>query len=209
MKFLALPLALAFLMPVTVHAAPEAAAPAIATVGKAAPEFTGTDTKGTVHKLSDFKGKTVVLEWNNPECPYVVKHYGSQNMQALQKAATADGVVWLTVNSSAAGKQGNMTGEAADKYVADQGAAPTAYILDAAGTIGKLYDAKTTPHMYIINPEGVLVYAGAIDSDDSFKPEAIAGSKNYVTAALQSLKDGKSVEMASTKPYGCGIKYSN
>lgn len=203
MKFLTLPLALALLMPVAVNAA------TVAEVGKPAPEFTATDTKGTEHKLSDFKGKTVVLEWNNPECPYVVKHYGAKNMQDLQKTATADGVVWLTVNSSAAGKQGNMTGEVADKYVADQGAAPTAYILDAAGTIGKLYDAKTTPHMYVINPEGVLVYAGAIDSDDSFKPETIKGSTNYVTAALQSIKDGKPVAQASTKPYGCGIKYPN
>lgn len=203
MKFLALPLALALLMPVAVNAA------TVAEVGKPAPEFTGIDTKGTEHKLTDLKGKTVVLEWNNPECPYVVKHYGAKNMQDLQKAATADGVVWLTVNSSAAGKQGNMSGEVADKYVADQGAAPTAYILDADGTIGKLYDAKTTPHMYVINPEGVLVYAGAIDSDDSFKPETIKGATNYVTAALQSVKDGKPVAQASTKPYGCGIKYPN
>lgn len=202
MKFLALPLALALLMPVAAHAAsPE--------IGKPAPDFTATDTKGTAHKLSDFKGKTVVLEWNNPECPYVKKHYDAKNMQELQKTATADGVVWLTVNSSAAGKQGNMDGATADKYVADQGAAPTAYILDPTGTIGHAYEAKTTPNMYVINPEGVLVYSGAIDSDDSFKPEAIKGSTNYVTAAIQSIKDGKPVAVAETKPYGCGIKYEN
>ncbi len=203
MKFLALPLALALLLPV---ALPAQAAPEI---GKPAPDFTATDSKGTAHKLSDFKGKTVVLEWNNPECPYVVKHYESGNMQKLQSAATADGVVWLTVNSSAPEKQGNMDGAAADKYVADQKAAPTAYILDPSGEIGKAYDAKTTPNMYVINGDGVLVYAGAIDSDDSFKQEAIAGATNYVSAALQSLKDSKPIEVASTKPYGCGVKYAN
>lgn len=201
-KFLALPLALALLVPVSAHAAaPE--------IGKPAPDFAGTDSKGVAHKLSDYKGKTVVLEWNNPECPYVKKHYESNNMQGLQKTATDEGVIWLTVNSSAEGKQGNMDGALADKYVADQKASPTAYILDPTGAIGHLYEAKTTPNMFVINPDGVLVYSGAIDSDDSFKPEAIKGSTNYVMAAVQSIKENKPVAVAETKPYGCGIKYSN
>lgn len=201
MKF-ALPLALALLLvPSLGHAAPE--------VGKPAPDFTGTDSKGVQHKLSDFKGKTVVLEWNNPECPYVVKHYGSKNMQALQKEATGDGVVWLTVNSSAKDKQGNMTGEQADKYVAEQGASPTAYILDPTGEIGKLYDAKTTPNMFVVDATGTLAYSGAIDDNDSVKPDVIEGSKNYVREAITALKAGKAVEVATTKPYGCGVKYAN
>jgi len=214
MKFLALPLALALLIPTAASAEmaamPQAAAtPAVAEVGKPAPDFTGTDTNGTKHTLSGLKGKTVVLEWTNPECPYVVKHYDSKNMQTLQKEATADGIVWLSVASSAEGKEGYMSGEEANKYMAEKEAAATARIIDASGEIGKLYGAQTTPHMYVINAEGVLVYAGAIDSDDSFKPETIAGATNYVREALKALKDGKAVEVSSTKPYGCGVKYAN
>lgn len=176
-------------------------------VGQPAPDFTGTDTNGQTHKLSDFKGKTVVLEWSNEGCPFVVKHYESGNMQKLQEKATADDVVWLTIVSSAEGKQGYMTPEEANAYIEEQGAKATARILDPSGEIGKLYDAKTTPHMFVIDPEGTLVYAGAIDSDSSPKQEAIAGATNYVEAALMSLKDGKPIQVASSKPYGCGVKY--
>lgn len=180
-----------------------------AVVGKAAPDFTGTDTNGKTVKLSDFKGKTVVLEWSNPECPYVMKHYGAGNMQALQAAAVKDGVIWLTVASSAPEKEGYMTGDEANAYMTEQKSAPTARILDGSGEIGKLYGAKTTPHMFVIDKAGTLVYAGAIDDNDSFSPETIKGAKNYITAALQNLKDGKPVETSSTKPYGCGVKYKN
>lgn len=184
--------------------APALAAPEI---GKPAPDFTGTDTKGVTHKLSDFKGKNVVLEWTNPGCPFVVKHYDSKNMQKLQEKYTAQDVVWLSINSSAIGKEGNMTPEESNQYITEKGAKATTRIIDADGTIGKLYDAKTTPHMFVIDKEGTLVYMGAIDSDSSFKPESIPGATNYVAAALDSLAAGKPVEVASTKPYGCGVKY--
>lgn len=201
---------MAIMTAMTVMMAPLASAHAEgAVVGQAAPDFTGTDTNGKTHKLSDFKGKTVVLEWTNPECPFVVKHYGSGNMQKLQAEATKDGVIWLSVVSSAEGKEGNMTGEQANAYMTEQKSTPTARILDASGEIGKLYGAKTTPHMFVIDAKGTLVYAGAIDDNDSFSPDTITGAKNYVAAALQNLKDGKPVETASTKPYGCGVKYKN
>jgi len=176
-------------------------------IGQPAPEFTATDSNGTSHKLSDFKGKLVVLEWNNPECPYVVKHYEPKNMQKLQETYTTKDVVWLTINSSASGKQGHVTGEQANAYVTEQGAKPTAYLLDADGTIGKLYGAKTTPHMFVINKDGTLAYQGAIDDNDSFKPEDTATAKNYVAAALDSLLAGTPVETAETKAYGCSVKY--
>ncbi len=167
MKLLALTLALTALMPFAAAHATEAAAPAAkAEVGKPAPDFTGTDTKGATHKLSDYKGKTVVLEWTNPGCPFVVKHYDSNNMQALQKAAVADGVIWLSVASSAADKEGYLNAADSEKYMTEKASAPTARLLDPTGAIGHLYDAKTTPHMYVINAEGTLVYAGAIDSND-------------------------------------------
>lgn len=187
-----------------VGAAPVQAAPKI---GEPAPAFTATDSNGKTHNLSDFKGKIVVLEWTNAECPYVVKHYDSKNMQGLQEKYTGQDVVWLTVNSSAEGKQGHVTAEAANALIAEQGAKQTAFILDADGTIGKAYDAKTTPHMFVIDKEGVLVYAGAIDDNDSAKAEDAATAKNYVAAALDALLAGKPVETAQTKPYGCSVKY--
>lgn len=191
---------MAFAVSAPAQAAPE--------VGKPAPEFSGTDSNGVTHKLSDFKGKNVVLEWTNPECPFVVKHYDdSKNMQTLQEKYTGQDVVWLTINSSAEGKQGHVSPAEANKYVGDRSAKATAYILDADGTIGKLYDAKTTPHMFVIDKEGTLVYAGAIDSDSGFKAEAIPGSTNYVAAALDSLTAKEPIKVASTKPYGCGVKY--
>lgn len=191
-------MAIAFIMP---------AAQAAPVIGETAPDFTAVDTNGKEHTLSDFKGKTVILEWSNHECPFVVKHYGSGNMQKLQKEATDDGAIWLTIVSSAKGKQGHTTAEQANNITAEAKAHATARLLDESGQVGKLYDAKTTPHMFVINKEGTLVYAGAIDSNPSFDPDTIDGATNYVHDALQSLKAGKEITVSSTKPYGCGVKY--
>ena len=176
-------------------------------VGESAPEFTAIDTKGNVHSLSDFKGKNVVLEWSNHECPFVVKHYEPGNMQKIQKMATDNGAVWITIVSSAEGKQGSVNAEQANKIMEEVGAHSTARILDPSGEIGKLYGAKTTPHMFVIDKEGKIAYAGAIDSDSSFKQSSIEGATNYVTAALESLDKGEEIKVASTKPYGCSVKY--
>jgi len=183
------------------------AAQASPEIGKPAPEFMANDTNGKHVMLSELKGKTVVLEWTNHECPFVRKHYGSGNMQALQKEATADGVIWVSIVSSAKGKEGNVTAEEANKITADQKAFPTHKILDEDGTIGKLYGAKTTPHMFVIDKDGVLVYAGAIDNTPSADPDDVKTVKNYVREALADLKAGKSVTTPSTNPYGCGVKY--
>ncbi len=177
-------------------------------VGAPAPDFRGTDTKGTVHSLSDFQGKWVVLEWHNEGCPYVKKHYGGQNMQKLQQEWTSRGVVWLTVLSSAEGQQGHMAAAQADAYFAAQKAAQTAILLDASGEIGRLYDAKTTPHMFVVNPEGVLVYNGAIDDKPTSDLADLAGATNFVSAALADGMAGKPVTTATSRPYGCGIKYA-
>ncbi len=176
-------------------------------VGEAAPEFTAVDTNGVEHSLSDFRGKNVVLEWSNHQCPFVVKHYEPGNMQKIQKEATENGAIWLTIVSSAEGKQGNVTPDEANNIIKEVGAHSTARFLDPSGKLGKLYDAKTTPHMFVIDKEGTLVYAGAIDSDSSFKSSSIEGATNYVTAALSSLNAGEPIKVASTKPYGCSIKY--
>lgn len=183
------------------------AAIAAPVVGEPAPVFTGTDTNGVEHTLTDFKGKTVVLEWTNHQCPYVLKHYESGNMQKLQSEAVADGVVWLSVASSAEGKQGNVTNEEANQIMSDVGSNATARIQDGSGEIGAMYDAKTTPHMFVINPDGVLVYEGAIDSDPSFKPEGIATANNYVKNAWMAVANGTEVEPTNTQPYGCSVKY--
>lgn len=187
-----------------------AAAPLVfadASVGKPAPEFSLTDTNGKSHALSSFKGKWVVLEWNNPDCPFVVKHYGSQNMQKLQKEATGKGVVWLTINSGATGKEGVYSPADINKKWAENGAASTAYLLDGDGKVGKLYGAKTTPHMFIINPKGEVVYAGAIDSIKSAKADDIPKATNYVRAALEEGMAGKPISTATSAPYGCSVKY--
>lgn len=176
-------------------------------IGKPAPAFMGVDSNGKAHKLSDFAGKTVVLEWSNHDCPYVKKHYNAGNMQATQTASTANGAVWLTIVSSAPGKQGAVTGAEANKLTADRKAAPTAVILDPAGTIGKAYEAKTTPHMYIIDGKGILRYQGAIDDKPSSAAESLNGAKNYVLAALGEMAAGKPVAVAATEPYGCSVKY--
>lgn len=180
-------------------------------LGQPAPDFEGVNAlTGEPVKLSDLKGKTVVLEWTNHECPYVKKHYGSGNMQKTQKNAHDDyGVYWVTINSSAEGKQGYLNAEDSKKLTEADKASPDARLVDADGSIGKAYDAQTTPHMFIINAEGNLAYKGAIDSDSSTRPEAIEGATNYVLAALKNLKDGKAVEQASTQPYGCSVKYKD
>lgn len=185
-----------------------ALASAEAVPGKPAPAFSVADAAGKTHALADYKGKWLVLEWFNKDCPYVRKHYGSNNMQGLQKKYTEQGVSWLTVISSAKGKQGYHEPAEALTVAADHKLASSApLLLDPAGVMGKAYGAKTTPHMYIINPEGVVVYAGAIDDNDSANPAVIPESKNYVAAALDEALAGKPVSKASSRPYGCSVKY--
>jgi hypothetical protein len=178
-----------------------------AEVGKPAPAFTLTDSKGQTHSLSDFRGKVVVLEWINHGCPFVVKHYASGNMQALQQQAADDGVVWLSVCSSAPGTQGHYSAADWNKVNAEKGSKAAAVLIDEDGKVGRAYDAKVTPHMYVINAEGVLVYNGAIDSIRSANQADIARSENYVTAALASVKAGRPVATATSQPYGCSVKY--
>jgi peroxiredoxin len=176
-------------------------------VGSAAPSFSASDTKGKTHSLSDFKGKYVVLEWFNPECPFVKKHYGSGNMQKLQKEYTDKGVVWLSIDSGAPGLEGSLTPEQGNKKLAEWKTHQTALLLDADGKVGRTYGAKNTPHMFIINPEGNLIYEGAIDSKASPNPDDIASSTNYVKAALDDSLAGKQVGTPTTRPYGCSVKY--
>jgi hypothetical protein len=183
------------------------AARATVEIGKPAPDFTLTDINGKAHKLSDYKGKTVVLEWVNAECPIVVKHYESGNMPATQKAAIADGVVWLSINSGHPGAQGDFEKAQVEAWAKATGAQSTAYFRDQDGKVGRLYGAKTTPHMYVITKDGTLVYNGAIDSIPSAKKEDVAKATNYVNAALAAVKAGKPIAEAATKPYGCSVKY--
>lgn len=181
---------------------------AAAVVGEDAPAFTLTDIKGVTHNLSDFKGKTVVLEWVNPECPFVVKHYEKTgNIPALQKAATADGVVWLSINSAAAGKQGDYDVARYEAWRDKTGGAPTAYLRDGDGTVGKAYGAKTTPHMFVITPEGKVAYAGAIDSIRSANGDDVAKADNYVKSALKAVKENVPANPSTSQPYGCSVKY--
>ena len=191
--------------------ASEATAEALpdAKVGQPAPAFKLVDSKGKTHSLADFAGKTVVLEWTNHQCPFVKKHYGSGNMQSQQRAATAKNVVWLTVNSGAPGKQGHVDGADAEEIRGEARAAQTAYLLDPEGIAGRAYGAKTTPHMYVIDPKGVLRYAGAIDSIQSADTDDIAKATQYVPQALAELAAGKPVSVATTRPYGCSVKYAN
>jgi peroxiredoxin len=176
-------------------------------VGSAAPDFSLTDAKGKTHALSDFKGKYVVLEWFNPECPFVRKHYGSGNMQNLQQEYTGKGVVWLSIDSSAPGAEGNLTGEQAEKITTAWKTHQTAFLLDPEGKAGRAYGAKNTPHMFVISPEGKIVYEGAIDSKRSPNPADIPNSTNYVKVALDESMSGKPVTTANTQPYGCSVKY--
>jgi peroxiredoxin len=176
-------------------------------VGKPAPDFNAVDSNGKTVKLADLRGKTVVLEWTNDGCPYVKKHYSSGNMQSLQKEETAKGIVWLTVISSAPGSQGHVSGDEANALTKSRDAAPTAVLLDPEGAVGHLYDARTTPHMFIVNGEGVLVYMGGIDDKATSDPADVKGARNYVRAALDNLAAGTPVENAVTRPYGCSVKY--
>ena len=181
---------------------------ATAEVGQAAPDFTLTAIDGSKHALSDFKGKTVVLEWVNPDCPFVQKHYDqSGNIPKLQKSATADGIVWLSINSAAPGKEGDYDVAAAKAWQTKIHSAASAYFRDQDGKVGKLYDARTTPHIFVINPQGQLVYAGGIDSIRSTRVEDIAKATPYVTDALTDVKAGKPVRKATSQPYGCAVKY--
>jgi peroxiredoxin len=176
-------------------------------VGSAAPDFSLTDSKGKTQTVSQYKGKYVVLEWFNPECPFVKKHYGSGNMQKLQEEFTAKGVVWLSVDSSAPGLEGNLTADQANAKIAEWKTKQTALLLDPEGKAGRTYGAKNTPHMFVINPEGKIIYEGAIDSKPSSNAADIASSTNYVKVALDESLGGKPVSNANTKPYGCSVKY--
>lgn len=176
-------------------------------VNQAAPDFTLTSSSGEQVMLSSFKGKYVILEWTNHDCPFVKKHYGAGNMQSLQKAYTEQDVIWLSIISSAPGKQGHVDATTANMLTNSRGAAPTQVLFDGDGKVGKLYGAKTTPHMYIIKPDGELAYMGAIDSIKSANPADIARATNYVSQAMTELQSGKEVSRPFTKPYGCSVKY--
>lgn len=178
-------------------------------VGEAAPGFTATASNGKTFRLSDYRGKYVVLEWHNNECPYVGKHYNSGNMQRLQKQWTSRGAVWFTILSSAPGKQGYVTASEENKYLAKMQAAPTAALLDPTGEIGHLYDAKTSPQMVVINPQGVVIYSGAIDDKATTDLQDVPNATNYVSLALEEAMAGKQVQTAATRPYGCSVKYAD
>jgi len=192
---------LLLLMPATAMAAAE--------VGKPAPAFKAKAVDGAEVSSEALKGKIVVLEWNNPGCPFVKKHYDGNNMQKLQGYAHNKGVIWLTVNSSAAGKQGNMTTEQAKELIASKKISSAHYILDADGTIGNLYGAKSTPHMFVIDKKGDIAYMGAIDDHADTDQASIKDSKNYVKLAIDNLLGGKPIETASTQAYGCSVKYAD
>jgi len=179
------------------------------TVGSAAPDFSLTDARGKTHSLSQYKGKYVVLEWFNPECPFVKKHYGSGNMQKLQQEYTGKGVVWLTIDSNAPGTEGNLTAEQAEKIVTAWKTHQTALLLDPEGKAGRAYGAKNTPNMVIINPDEKIAYEGAIDSKATPNPADIPNSTNYVKAALDESLAGKPVSNPTTRPYGCSVKYKS
>ena len=183
------------------------AAQNVATVGQPAPAFTAVDTSGRTVSLADFKGRHVVLEWVNPGCPYVQKHYGSVNMQGTQKEAAAKGVVWLAVNSTATDHGDYKAPPALAKWMQAQQAAATATLMDSEGKVGRAYGARTTPHMYIVDPKGTLVYAGAIDNKPTANPADVTGATNHVKAALAETLAGKAVTQATTRPYGCSVKY--
>ena len=176
-------------------------------IGRPAPEFSLPDSNGQTRSLSDYKGKFVVLEWVNFGCPFVIKHYGSNNMQQLQKEMVDKGVVWLSINSSAEGKQGFYSPQEVNALLTEKNANPTAYLIDTPGTVGKLYGAATTPHIFIIDPAGILVYQGAIDDKPTFDPQDIPGARNYVREAMGEAMAGKPIAVAATKSYGCSVKY--
>lgn len=178
-------------------------------VRETAPDFTATDSNGKVHHLADYSGKYVVLEWTNRGCPYTQKHYNSGNMQRLQREWTQKGVVWLTVISSAPGTQGYVTAGDENEYVKQMKASPTAVLLDPKGDLGHLYDAKTTPQMFVISPQGILLYDGAIDDRPTTDTADIQGAKNYLSQALEETMAGRQVSVPTTRPYGCSVKYAH
>jgi hypothetical protein len=179
------------------------------TPGNPAPDFKGTDSNGVNHTLSQYRGKYVVLEWANKGCPYDQKHYLSGNMESLQREWTAKGVVWLSVISSAPGEQGSVTPTEENQYLKTMKAAPTAALLDPEGTIGRMYRAKTTPHIFVIDPQGKLIYQGAIDDKPTTDQSDIKTARNYLNEALGAAMAGKPVPVASTRPYGCSVKYKD
>lgn len=178
-----------------------------ATVGETAPEFTLVDSNGNEHSLSDFRGQFVVLEWLNHDCPFVRKFYNVGKMQELQEYYTGKGVVWLSIISSREGEQGHMTPAQINQANADKNVFATAVLIDEPGTVGRMYDARTTPHMFVINPDGVLLYDGAIDNKPTANPADIEGAENYVVAALNAAMNGEPVAVSTTRPYGCSVKY--
>ncbi len=194
---------------VAVAGATVAAPAAEPEIGAAATNFRAYDMNGEVVELRDFRGKMVVLEWNNPGCPFVQKHYNSGNMQRTQRAATQQGAVWLTINSGAPGLQGHMNGEQAQAFVEGANAAPTHYLLDPNGVIGRGYDARTTPQMVIIDGEGRVRYNGAIDDKPTSNVADIEGARNHVVEALSEMREGRPVSIAETRPYGCSVKYAS
>ena len=177
--------------------------------GAIAQDFKLTDVNGQTVQLSQFRGKTVILEWHNPGCPFVSKHYGSGNMQATQKAAREQGAIWLTINSGAEGKQGHMTGAEAKALIARQNIQSTDYLLDPKGLVGKAYGARTTPHMYIIDGSGILVYQGGIDDRPTANTADIKDARNHVLAALREMRSGNKISVAQSRPYGCSVKYGS
>jgi len=180
-----------------------------ATIGQPAPNFALTDSNGAAHSLADYKGKIVVLEWNNPECPFVKKHYSSGNIPKQQTEATANGVVWLVINSAAVGKQGHLDGTAANGFVAQYHGKPTAYLFDTDGKVGHLYGAKTTPHLFVVDEKGVLRYNGGIDSIASTDKDDLAKATQFVPQAIGEIKSGKAVTVSTSEPYGCSVKYGS
>ena len=185
---------------------PRAGADGVA-VGQPAPDFTLTDTRDHTWSLAEFKGRFIVLEWFNPECPFTLKHYRSGNMPRLQTRATQHGVIWLSIDSSAPGKQGAVSPQQANAFMQQHGAAPSHVFLDPTGTVGKLYGAKTTPHLFLIDPKGMVIYNGAIDDRPSANPADVVGANNYVQQALDEAMAGQPVSTPTTPPYGCSVKY--
>jgi len=195
-------------IPLTTLAACALYASDVPPVGSAAPDFSVPDTNGKTESLSEYKGKYVVLEWFNPECPFVKKHYGSDNMQKLQAEYTDKGVIWLTIDSNASGTEGNLSADQAKRVMNSWKTRQTALLLDPESKVAKLYGAKNTPNMVVINPDGKIVYEGAIDSKATPNPADIPSSTNYVKNALDESLAGKPVSNAQTKPYGCSVKYN-
>jgi peroxiredoxin len=191
----------------TLALAAAGAAAGAATVGTPAPDFTLTDSQGRPQALASYKGKFVVLEWVNFDCPFVGKHYGTGNMQKLQKTYTGKGAVWLSVNSSAPGKQGHFAPDKVNALLKEKAASPSAYLIDADGAVGRAYGAKTTPHMFVVDPNGTLVYAGGIDDKASTDAADVATARNFLASALDEAMAGKPVTTPTATPYGCSVKY--